>query len=91
VVFIVIAVGAGRGLMIPASIGAIAAYSSSPSGWGQTRLGYAPAGRDMPVRARCAVWLGERQRPRPDAEIGGAAGSWRLAPRQAYGEHRTFA
>src|SRR6516165_11991686 len=32
-----------------------------------------------------------RQRPRPDAEIDGAAGSWRLAPRQAQGEHRTFA
>src|SRR6516164_6278805 len=33
----------------------------------------------------------ERQRPLPDAKIDGAAGSWRLAPRQAHGEHRTFA
>src|SRR6516225_4324771 len=32
-----------------------------------------------------------RQRPLPDAEICGAAGSWRLAPRQAHGEHRALA
>src|SRR5262245_45781135 len=32
-----------------------------------------------------------RQRPRSDAEIDGAAGSWRLASRQAHGEHQTFA
>jgi hypothetical protein len=29
--------------------------------------------------------------PLPDAEIDGAVGSWRLAPRQAHSEHRTFA
>src|SRR5262249_14108013 len=40
---------------------------------------------------RCAIRPGARQRRRPDAEIDGAAGSWRLAPRQANGEHRTFA
>src|SRR6516165_9555987 len=34
----------------------------------------------------------QRARQRlPDAEIVGAAGSWRLAPRQAYRKHRTFA
>src|SRR6516225_1790947 len=32
-----------------------------------------------------------RPRQRPDAEIVGAAGSWRLAPRQAEGEDRTLA
>src|SRR5262245_53118663 len=29
--------------------------------------------------------------PLQDEKIDGAAGSWRLAPRQAHGEHRTFA
>src|SRR6516162_3749388 len=40
---------------------------------------------------RSATRPAVRQRTRPDAKIDGAAGSWRLAPRQAHGEHRTFA
>src|SRR5262245_42396462 len=32
-----------------------------------------------------------RQRPPPDAEIVGAAGSWGFAPRQAHGEYRALA
>src|SRR6516162_7738576 len=51
----------------------------------------APAATDNRAPTRCATRPGARQRRRPDAEIDGAAGSWRLAPRQAHGEHRTFA
>src|SRR6516225_448914 len=51
----------------------------------------APAVSDRLARAQYLRPPAARQRPRPDAEIDGAAGSWRLAPRQAHGEHRTFA
>src|SRR5215467_2219880 len=43
---------------------------------GQTRLGYAPAGRDMPVRARSATRPAARQCPRPVARICGGEVSW---------------
>src|SRR5262249_23779030 len=46
---------------------------------------------DSFVPKRSAARPGARQRPLPDAEIDGAAGSWRLAPRQAHGEHRALA
>src|SRR5215475_12173647 len=40
---------------------------------------------------RCAIPPAARQRPLQDEEIDGAAGSWRLAPRQLHREHRAFA
>jgi hypothetical protein len=40
--------------------------------------------------AQAATRPGARQRPRPDAEIVGAAGSWRLAPRQPHRKHRAL-
>src|SRR5215813_11918358 len=47
------------------------------------RIGLAPKRSARPPPAR--------QRPRPNAEIVCAAGSWRLTPRQAHREHRAFA
>src|SRR5262249_14434483 len=46
---------------------------------------------DRLAPTRSATPPGARQRSLPDAEIVGAAGSWRLAPRQAHSEHRAFA
>src|SRR5215831_10207101 len=53
------------------------------------RAGSAASDRSAPERS--ARLSGARQHPLPDAGIDGAAGSWRLAPRQAHSEHRTFA
>src|SRR5262249_13916716 len=49
------------------------------------------AALDRTALLQCAAWPEARQRPRPDAEIAGAVGSWRLAPRQAHSEYRAFA
>src|SRR6516165_11399799 len=46
------------------------------------------AASDRFAPARYATRPGARQRPLPDAKIDGAAGSWRLAPRQAHGKYR---
>src|SRR6516162_2558968 len=62
-------------------------------GWTGVRTARSPeqTASDRIAPARYATRPGARQRPLPDAKIDGAAGSWRLAPRQAHGEHRTFA
>src|SRR5262249_27408377 len=57
----------------------------------QGRPQCAPAASDTLAPSRCATRPRARQRRRPDAEIDGAAGSWRLAPRQAHCEDRTLA
>src|SRR5262245_33266085 len=54
----------------------------------------APAATDRFAPAQSATRPAAWQRPRPDAEIGGAAGSWPLgvlASRQAHREHRPSA
>src|SRR6516164_2543909 len=55
------------------------------------RQSNAPTATGKFAPSQCVTPPRARQRPQPDAEIVGAAGSWRLAPRQAHGEHRTFA
>src|SRR5262249_17198884 len=51
----------------------------------------APAATDRLAPSRSATRPAARQRPRLDAEIDGAAGSWGLAPRQSHRKYRAFA
>src|SRR6516164_3509573 len=62
-----------------------------PSRRGRTARSPEQGASDRFARLRHATEPAARQRPQPDAEIDGAASSWRLAPRQAHGEHRTLA